>query len=228
LQRGEPAKNRGVQRFTAPRSAMPDLFTHLNSGLRDRTSMDMAHAALIASMALSLKPARVLELGIGTGYLTKALLLALQMNGRGSLLCVDNWFDWDSRRPEHISELEAWGAKVVVSSEEAFVRSCEREQFDLVVSDADHFSSYKWFEGTLGLVAREGVAFFHDTNQPDMFPGLAQLPKRAAELGLPCCHYTASDGNSDRCHRGLLMVLNGCGGIPTGPVKVRAPLPNSP
>jgi predicted O-methyltransferase YrrM len=201
---------------------MPDLFTHLNSGLRDRTSMDIAHAALIASMVLSLKPARVLELGIGTGYLTKALLLALRTNGQGSLLCVDNWHDWDGRRPEHINELEEWGAKVVVSSEEVFVRSCEREQFDLVVSDADHFSSYKWFEGTLGLVARDGVAFFHDTNQPDNFPGLAELPRRAKELGLPYYHYAASDGESDRCHRGLLMVLNGRGDGPITSGKVRS------
>ena len=182
-----------------------ELFTHLNTGFRDRTSMDIAHAALIASTVLSLKPARVLELGIGTAYLSKALLLALQYNGRGTLTCVDNWYDWSGHRPQHITELETLGAKVVCNSEESFVHSSAGDQFDVVISDADHFRSHCWFEETLALVAPAGVAFFHDTNQPQVFAGLATLPERANELGLGSRHFTASS-SGERCERGLLMV----------------------
>jgi predicted O-methyltransferase YrrM len=183
-----------------------DLFAHLTRGHRDETSMDVAHAALIVSMVLSARPARVLELGIGPGYLTKALLLALRSNGRGTLTSVDSWYDWSGRRPDHIAELQSLGAEVVCSSEESFVRSCARAQFEIIVSDADHFRSHEWFEDTLRLLTAEGVAFFHDTNQPRAFPGLATLPSRARALGFPCRHYTSSRGE-DRCDRGLLVVL---------------------
>lgn len=172
--------------------------------------MDMAHATLIAATVWSMRPARVLELGIGTGYLTKALLLALRSNGGGALISVDNWFDWDGRRPEHITELEELGAQIVESSEEAFVGSYNGELFNVIISDADHYSSDRWFEQTLALMAPGGVAFFHDTQQPSIFPGLATLPQRAVELNLACRHFTASS-EDDRCHRGLLMVLNGRG-----------------
>jgi len=185
-----------------------DLFTHLAHGHRDQTSMDTAHAALIASVVLASKPARVLELGVGTGYVSKAILLALRFNGRGSLTCVDDWHDWSGRRPVHIDGLEAMGAGIVLSSEAAFVRSCAAGHFDLVVSDADHFNAHQWFEDTLRLVAPSGVAFFHDTNQPEVFPGLATLPSRATESGLPSRHYMASSRGDERCDRGLLMVLN--------------------
>lgn len=187
--------------------AEAEVFSHLLHGFRDETSMDVAHATLIVSTVLSAKPARVLELGIGTAYLSHALLRALRVNRRGDLLCVDNWYDWGGERPAHVTELEKLGAQVACSTEEAFVRSCTPAQFGVVISDADHFRSHEWFEDTLTLVAPGGVAFFHDTNQPEVFPGLATLPSRAEALGLVSRHYTASGGGDERCERGLLMVL---------------------
>jgi hypothetical protein len=50
--------------------------------------------------------------------------------------------------------------------------------------------------------------FFHDTNQPNAFPGLATLESRVKALGLPSFHYKQSNRADENCDRDILFVIN--------------------
>lgn len=112
---------------------------------------------------LSRKPENVLELGIGSGYVTMSLLHALRFNGRGKLTSVDSWFDWRGVEPPGVANLRGAGVNVVTSGEEEFVRAAPADAYDLLVSDADHFRSHLWLDQHLRIVAHDGFLFFHDT-----------------------------------------------------------------
>jgi SAM-dependent methyltransferase len=173
----------------------------------DPTALDLAHVALLQGTAASLKPERVLELGVGSGYATDAVLQALAWNGRGELTCVDNWCDWGGREPPHARDLRDRGVTVVHSEEGAFVRAAPTDRYDLVISDAAHGAADRWVEDSLRIVRPEGVLFFHDTANPD-FPNLARITAHVARAGLPHYHFARSTRPGERCGRGWLMVTN--------------------
>ncbi len=167
-------------------------------------SLDLAHTVFLAGCVLSKKPERVLELGIGPGYCSWALVRALAYNRKGRLTCVDSWCDWHGREPEHIAALRRAGVEVVVRTEEEFVRSCPAECFDVLVSDADHGRSEQWLDEQLRIVKPGGFLFFHDTNNPE-FPNLAVIVARVARL--PHYHFTESSRPDEACARGFLFVI---------------------
>jgi hypothetical protein len=119
-------------------------------------AIDLAHNVFLVGAVLARKPERVLELGVGSGYVTNSLLHALRFNHKGRLTSVDNWSDWGGAEPAFASSLRAAGVT-------------------LLVSDADHFHSAAWVDQHLRIVQHDGFLFFHDTNQPRMFPGLATV-----------------------------------------------------
>ena len=57
---------------------------------QQRIAIDDPHAMLIFGLAISHKPEQVLEIGVGSGFLTQTLLNAVEYNQRGILTCVDN------------------------------------------------------------------------------------------------------------------------------------------
>jgi predicted O-methyltransferase YrrM len=162
----------------------------------------------LVGAVLARKPERVLELGMGSGYVTSSLLHALRYNRKGSLTSVDNWFDWNGVEPPFAANLRAQGATVVTSGEEDFVRLAPDDAYDLLVSDADHFKSGGWLDQHLRIVAHDGFLFFHDTNQPRMFPSLATIEGQIRERGLPHFHFKGSSRPDERCQRGWLFVIN--------------------
>jgi len=170
----------------------------------DLIAMDDCHINLIASFIEATKPQTVLELGIGSGRLTKAMQLALEFNGTGTLTAVDNWADWQGQRPDHLKINP--NIRIIVSGEEEFVKSQPSDSINLLISDADHFRSHLWFSEHVRILSPGGFAFFHDTNAPQMFPGLATLPQKAQEMGLLSIHFTKSSRSDERCNRGLLMI----------------------
>ena len=167
-------------------------------------SVDLAHCAFVSGCVLSKKPDRVLELGIGPGYLSRALLDALAYNRKGALTCVDGFFDTHGIEPAHVEPLRRAGAEVVVSTEEAFVKACPSESFDMLVSDADHGRSQEWLDDHLRIVKPGGFLFFHDTNNA-MFPNLGAIVEQVARL--PHHHFTANSRPDESCERGLLFVM---------------------
>ena len=165
-------------------------------------AMDACHYALIYGFAVATKPRRVLELGIGSGGCTRMLLEAIRFNGIGHLTAVDNWFDWGGQRPEGLPEDPA--LTILEATESQFIHG-GLDQFELIVSDADHFHADRWIDGTLRRLAPGGVAFFHDVCNP-MFPNLAKIEHCARQEGYHCRVFATSSRADERCERGLLVV----------------------
>jgi hypothetical protein len=97
-----------------------DLLSSFNNA--NVVAIDLAHNVFLVGAVLARKPANLLELGVGSGYVTNSLLHALRFNHRGRLTSVDNWFDWGGAEPAFASSIRAAGVTVVVSGEEEFVR----------------------------------------------------------------------------------------------------------
>jgi spermidine synthase len=171
-------------------------------------AMDIAHATLIAGLIGASKPDRVLELGVGSAYLTRVLLAALAENGRGQLTSVDNFADWQGNRPPHLSALAAenpaW--QLLEHDETTFLRSAQSAQFDFIVSDGDHAHGYQNAPHVFRL-ARVGAALaFHDTHNPHFHNLLGRLPERCRQLRFPSAHFFAKSRPEERTDRGLLIA----------------------
>jgi predicted O-methyltransferase YrrM len=175
---------------------------------RNDIAIDCARNIFVIGAVLSKKPRNILELGIGTGYLSMSLVHALKYNQTGQLTSVDNWFDTHGWEPRLGAELREAGVEVVCASEEEFVRQAPTDAYDFLISDADHQRSWCWLDEHIRIVEHNGLMFFHDTNQPDMFPGLAELESRVTKLGLPFYHFARSSREDERCSRGILFVIN--------------------
>lgn len=164
--------------------------------------LDECHLKLIKGVALALKPINLLELGIGSGATTRALLEAIDFNQLGHLTSVDNWHDWGGERPLDLPEHTH--LTVVECSEKEFITSCTNF-YDLIVSDADHYNSHLWCDKTLSLLRPGGVAFFHDVANPD-FPNLQAVLNYVKQEGYFYKLFTRSSLAVERCERGLLLV----------------------
>ena len=183
-----------------------DLLTTFDHG--NITALDRAHGMFLYGSVVAKKPQNILELGVGTGYITLTLLHAIRYNRCGKLTSVDNWLDYGGKEPGGIDDLRQAGVDVVTMSDGAFVRQAPADTYDLLVSDADHFSSHNWLDEYLRITRQDAFLFFHDTNTPELFPGLASIEGRVRAKGLPCYHFTASTRPDERCNRGWLFVIN--------------------
>lgn len=170
-------------------------------------AIDFSHAMLVAGLVTAHKPATVLELGVGSAFLTRVLLAALEENRRGTLTSVDNFSDWGKQEPEHIVGLRqrAPNWRLEISDEAAFLQRAAANSFDFVVSDGDHTHGYQNASDIFRLCAPGGLLVFHDTNS-DMFRLLRRLPGRCRRLGFSSVHFTARSRAGERTERGLLVV----------------------
>ncbi len=171
------------------------------------TAIDEAHSILLSGFLVSAKPHNVLELGIGTAYSTNVIISSLAYNKRGKLTCVDNWFDHGGKAPDWIDVLVSkGGVTVITSEEEAFVRSCPSDEYDFLLSDADHYGT--WFDEHCRIVKDGGIMFFHDTNESAIYPSLYLIEGQAREKGMAHIHFKENSRVQERCNRGFLMVVN--------------------
>ncbi len=172
-------------------------------------AIDRSHALLLFGALVSRKPERVLELGIGSGFVSWALVYGIRYNGRGSLTSVDSWLDWKGTEPPVAEALRREGVNVVAPvSEEEFVRKSPSDRYDFLVSDADHRRSGSWIDEHLRITRHDAFLFFHDTNHEDRFRGLHAIERRIAALQLPHFHFTESSRPDERCERGWLFAVN--------------------
>ena len=171
-------------------------------------ALDRAHGMFLNGAVLAKKPQNVLELGIGTGYTTLTLLHALRYNGMGKLTSVDNWFDWGGKEPAGVNVFRQAGVNIVAMGEGEFLKQAATDAYDLLVSDADHFHSHEYLDEHLRITQNDAFLFFHDTNSPGTFPGLATIEERIRAKGLPCFHFKTNSRADEHCDRGFLFVMN--------------------
>lgn len=170
--------------------------------------MDQCHLDLIYGLGVAQKPKKVLELGMGSGVVTDVLLKAFRYNDIPlDLTCVDNWMDWNFKKPAEVSHYEESGVKVVTSAERDFVLSC-KEKYDLIISDADHDRSQEWFEQSLFLLKSGGIIIYHDVTNPS-FPDLHTHYSLAKQRGSSYFLFNHSSRKDEGCERGLLIISNG-------------------
>jgi predicted O-methyltransferase YrrM len=180
-------------------------FQFLSHFQADQRALDVSHSLFLFGAVLSKKPERILELGIGTGLVTLSLVAAAKFNGKGHITSVDNWFDWNGKEPPGIDQLRKHGVAVIVDSEQAFLRKCPSDQYDVLISDADHFNSGNWLSEHLRVTRNDAFLFFHDTNSPE-WPTLFTIQQRISHL--PHYHFTENSRPDERCSRGWLFVIN--------------------
>ncbi len=165
--------------------------------------MDQNHISLIASLVLCSKPSSILELGIGSGAVTKAVLDAVAYNQHpATMTCVDNFMDWGGVEPPGIRSLPV---DLVISSERDFIESCHL-RYDMIISDADHDHADEWIDKTLALLEPGGIIIYHDITNPS-YSNLAKIPDRIRELGWSHVVFNKSTRDDERCQRGLLVVF---------------------
>jgi predicted O-methyltransferase YrrM len=175
---------------------------------RKLVAMDRSHNMFIVGSVLAQKPDAILELGMGSGYLTSSLVHALNYNQRGSLTTVDSWLDTLGKEPPVVRDFRAAGVNIVCSQEKDFVSRAPADTYDLLISDADHAHSHEWFDQHSRIVKQDGLMFFHDTNNTELFPNLTTIEGQARERGFPHFHFTRNSRKDERCSRGLLFVIN--------------------
>ncbi len=168
--------------------------------------MDDCHIDLIHALVLSAKPKSILEIGIGSGATTLAMLDAVKMNGNDAFLySVDNFGDWNGQTPEGFDRLMGQrNFYFIEAKEEDFVKGIKCP-YDFVVSDADHAHTGEWFKETLALVNPGGILIYHDATSPHC-PSVCSVVDQARAMGLPLMIFNKSSQPWEQCERGLLII----------------------
>lgn len=144
--------------------------------------MDDCHVELIRAIVRCAKPKAILELGFGSGKLTRELVAAVEENCCGRITVVDNWFDWGGIKPMHA---DLHGVNFETSEESRFVRENSRN-WDFVVADAEHENVENRIEHYMKLVLPGGWLIVHDYSSDPRGWTFAQ-----------------SSAEHERCERGL-------------------------
>jgi predicted O-methyltransferase YrrM len=171
--------------------------------------VDLAHALTIKGLIYGQKPTRVLELGLGGGESTDAILEALKFNQQQfEYTLVDNWVDYDYKMPEGVLENYGESINVVTSNEKDFVYSTKKT-YDFIFSDADHYHTNEWFEYVYyNLLEKDGILIYHDINLfENCLPNLLEIYHKCKKLGLPHKLFNKNSLPNERCHRGLLVIF---------------------
>ncbi|MBF0485530.1 MAG: class I SAM-dependent methyltransferase [Candidatus Omnitrophica bacterium] len=180
-------------------------------------AIDIAHDFFILGSLLSRKPHNILELGIGSGFVSQMLLAAIRTNRRGTLTSVDSLWDWKGVRPPHFDSIESGGGRIVIEEEESFLVRQDSGRYDFIISDGDHVNMYFFIDKIFRVAKKDAFIFFHDTNNP-MFSNLLKIEAIVRKAGHPCYHFKDKSAEGERTDRGLLFVIN------SGHGKVNAPL----
>ena len=177
-------------------------------GQDDTVKIDRAHADLLRGLVVAGKPRTVLELGIGGGQATDAMLAGLAYNQQDyQYTLVDNWMDFGGVMPEIVGETYGSRINIVTSGEREFVFGCDK-RFDLIMSDADHHNTQDWFDYVYDtLLADDGILIYHDVTLTSQFPNLIQILHRCQELNLRHKLFNRDSLPGEACYRGLLVIF---------------------
>jgi predicted O-methyltransferase YrrM len=178
-------------------------------GQDEGVKIDQAHADLITGLIKSHKPKTVLELGIGGGQSTNAMLAGLDYNQQTfDYTLVDNWMDFGGVMPDEVKDLYEKRITIVTSNEKDFVFGANKK-YDFIMSDADHHQTDQWFEYVFDtLLADNGILCYHDVNLiENEFVNLRNIYYRCQEFNLKHFLFNKNSLPSERCQRGLLVIF---------------------
>jgi len=168
-------------------------------------AMDDNHIQLINTLVLCNKPTSILEIGVGSGLVTKTILEALQYNQKPSILtCVDNFLDWNGQTPQGFDSFKD-SINFINSNERDFVMGC-KETYDFIVSDADHHHTNEWVDETYNLLNEGGILIYHDVTNHD-FRNLYDIVRYAESRQINHVIFNKSSLPYERCERGLMVMF---------------------
>lgn len=170
-------------------------------------SIDFCHNVLVFGLVTSLKPKKVLELGIGAGYTTRALVNAIKYNKNdASVTCVDNWHDWQGVRPPIAKVVEELGATVVESGEQEFVLNSKDSSYDFIMVDGDHRRGGYWAQKVCNMVTPGGIICVHDIGE-EVYPTLKNYLTIAKEMNYSHFVFDKVSREGEQCDSGLLVIF---------------------
>ena len=151
----------------------------METGLGKGVAVDENHLNLVTSLIQCHKPSNILELGVGSGATTLAIKKGIELNTNEETLSnyisptitlVDNWHDWGFKPPACVEELKT-KVKLVESDELDFLFKKNKETYDFIFSDADHWNTDKWFDFVYDRVLRNGgILIYHDVSTQNPLP----------------------------------------------------------
>lgn len=176
---------------------------------QDGIQVDEAHVALINGIVKSQKPQKILELGLGSGTTTDAILEALQFNQQTfEFTLVDLWLEpgWNGECPAEAVEKYSPYINIITSDEREYVFNCGKT-FDFIMSDADHFNTQKWFEYVYSeLLESGGTLIYHDVTDRG-FTNLREILEKSKLYNLRFSLFNKNSRSDERCDRGLLVIF---------------------
>jgi len=181
-------------------------------GNNESVKIDIAHANLLAGLVAALKPSSILELGVGGGRATDAILAAIKYNQNNpTYTLVDNWSDFNYTIPDVVREKYSDVINIVTSNEKDFVFST-KNTYDFIMSDADHHHTNEWFEYVYeNLLNNDGILVYHDINIfPEIdgsFPNMLEILNSCRHKDIHYKLFNKSTIDTERCHRGILVIF---------------------
>ena len=181
-------------------------------GNNEMVKIDVVHAHLISGLVASHKSEKILELGVGGGGATDSILASIDYNGNNpSYTLVDNWIDFGRVMPQEVKERYGDRINIITSDEKDFVFST-KEQYDFIMSDADHHHTNEWFRHVYdNLLLPCGILIYHDVNLfPEIdgsFPILLEILEECKRNNFHHILFNKSTLPNERCHRGLLVIF---------------------
>lgn len=166
--------------------------------------IDDNHLMLIYALIISNKPKNVLELGIGSGKTTQTIINGFIYNQMPlSIDCVDNFYDWGGKSPDHIKDLYSL-VNIINMSERTFITNSTK-RYDFIISDADHSHAHLWIKETINLLNDNGILIYHDITNPS-FPNLSDIIKYMNNFNYKYLLFNKNSLPNERCERGLLVI----------------------
>ena len=179
-------------------------------GQDENVKIDTAHSDLVGALVKANKPKRILEIGLGGGKSTDAILDAVQFNKQDyQYVLVDNWQDWGGIIPDGVQQKYADRIDLVTANEKDFVHNYDGK-FDFIMSDGDHHRTNQWFEYVyVNLLEEKGILIYHDINliDSDAFHNLKEIYEKVKQYGLSHRLFNKNSRPDERCQRGLLVIF---------------------
>lgn len=179
-------------------------------GGSELVKVDKAHSELVKGLVMASKPSQILELGVGGGETTDAILSGLRYNQKKcAYTLVDNWCDWGGKKPDEVEKTYGHVINIITSNEKEFIFSC-KQKYDFIMSDADHHHTNEWFKYVFdNLLNENGILIYHDVNfvDKDCFLNLKEIYYEVKRSNISHQLFNENSLPHERCHRGLLVIF---------------------